>query len=82
MYYTDFKHRPVREIAEASESGSATNVIAGLGVGYESTFLPILVVCAAILVSYYLGRTTMHLRDQILRYYMSQCKLCVLRFCS
>eukprot|EP00927_Polykrikos_kofoidii_P082943 TRINITY_DN8377_c0_g1_i1.p1 TRINITY_DN8377_c0_g1~~TRINITY_DN8377_c0_g1_i1.p1 ORF type:complete len:887 (+),score=161.99 TRINITY_DN8377_c0_g1_i1:142-2661(+) len=57
QYYTDFKFWPVRSIATASEGGHGTNVIAGLAVGMESTMLPVLIVSAAILTSYYLGRT-------------------------
>lgn len=58
QYYTDFMYSPVRKIAEAAESGHGTNVIAGLGVGMESTFMPIMLVIAAILSTYYLGRTS------------------------
>ena len=57
-YYTDFEYQPVRDIAQASVYGHGTNVIQGLAVGFESTMLPILVVCSAILVSYYLGKTS------------------------
>jgi H(+)-translocating pyrophosphatase len=57
-YYTDFRHPPVRAIALASESGHGTNVIAGLGVGMESTTAPVLLVSTAILSAYYLGRTS------------------------
>jgi len=55
QYYTEYKYRPTLSIAEASQTGPATNIIAGLSVGLECTALPIIVICAAILGSYYLG---------------------------
>lgn len=47
-YYTSTAYRPVRRIAEASETGHGTNVIAGLSVGNHATVLPVLFICAAI----------------------------------
>jgi len=58
QYYTDFEYQPVRDIAKASESGHGTNIIQGLAVGFESTMMPVIVVCSAVLVSFYLGRTS------------------------
>jgi K(+)-stimulated pyrophosphate-energized sodium pump len=55
QYYTEYKYRPVREIAEASQTGPATNIIAGVAVGFECVAAPVLVISVAILASYYLG---------------------------
>jgi K(+)-stimulated pyrophosphate-energized sodium pump len=55
QYYTEYKYRPVREIADASVTGPATNIIAGIGVGLECVFWPVIVVSAAIVGSYVLG---------------------------
>jgi len=55
QYYTEYKYRPVKSIAEASQTGPATNIIAGMAVGLECTALPVIVISAAIIGSYYLG---------------------------
>jgi len=51
-YYTSNQKPPAQAIAKASETGAATNIIAGLAVGLKSTTLPVLVICAAIYVSF------------------------------
>ena len=55
QYYTDYEYPKVREIADASVTGPATNIITGLSVGMESTALPVLVIVVALLASYYMG---------------------------
>jgi K(+)-stimulated pyrophosphate-energized sodium pump len=58
QYYTEHRYRPVRSIAEQSVTGPATNIIAGLAVGLESTALPVIMISAAILASYAVGANT------------------------
>jgi K(+)-stimulated pyrophosphate-energized sodium pump len=55
QYYTSGSYRPVREIADASKTGPATTIIAGLAVGFENTAPFVLVISAAIGLAYYLG---------------------------
>jgi K(+)-stimulated pyrophosphate-energized sodium pump len=54
-YWTSKKFNPVRSIAKSSETGPGTNIITGLAVGLKSTFLPIIVISVAIMISYMLG---------------------------
>ncbi len=54
-YYTSKSFRPVKSIADASKSGHGTNIIMGLAISMESTFLPIVIIGAGILASFYLA---------------------------
>ena len=54
-YYTETRYRPVQSIANASLTGPATNIISGLAVGMETPAMPVVVISAALLLSYYFG---------------------------
>ncbi len=54
-YYTEFRYRPVKEIAEASKTGPATNIIAGLSVGFETTFATALIIGISLMLAYWFG---------------------------
>lgn len=58
QYYTESRYRPVQSIANASVTGAATNIIAGLAVAFECTALPAFTIGAAIISSYWLGSTS------------------------
>jgi K(+)-stimulated pyrophosphate-energized sodium pump len=55
QYYTSGSWRPVQEIANASRTGPATNIIAGIAIGFENTALPAIVISLALYASYHLG---------------------------
>lgn len=52
-YYTSNNMKPAQKIAESSQTGPATNIIAGIALGLRSTWAPIAVICAAVWVSFY-----------------------------
>ncbi len=55
QYYTEARYRPVKDIVRASETGPATNILAGFSVGLEATAIPVVVIAVAILAAFKLG---------------------------
>ena len=51
-YYTSTEYRPVKVIAEASETGHGTNVIQGLAISMESTAVPVIIICGGIFIAF------------------------------
>jgi K(+)-stimulated pyrophosphate-energized sodium pump len=58
QYFTDTKYRPVREIAEATQTGPATTILSGFSVGLESTVWSILIIAANVIGAFLLGNDT------------------------
>lgn len=55
LYYTDSRYRPVKDMAKSSLTGSATNIISGIAVGFETTGIAAIAIGGALLASYYCG---------------------------
>jgi K(+)-stimulated pyrophosphate-energized sodium pump len=56
QYYTESRFRPVRDIAEASKTGPATNIIMGMSVGFSTTFATALIIGIALLLAFWMGK--------------------------
>jgi K(+)-stimulated pyrophosphate-energized sodium pump len=55
QYYTESRYKPVKDIAEASKTGPATNIVAGVAVGFETTLATALVIGTALILAYWFG---------------------------
>jgi K(+)-stimulated pyrophosphate-energized sodium pump len=55
QYYTEYRYRPVKEIANSAKTGPATVIITGFAVALENTVLPAIVIGTALIMSYYFG---------------------------
>ncbi|HYF03480.1 MAG TPA: sodium/proton-translocating pyrophosphatase, partial [Patescibacteria group bacterium] len=51
-YYTSHRYRPVRQVADASKTGAATNIIYGLSLGYNSAVMPMLLIALTVVIAY------------------------------
>ncbi|MDD5317591.1 MAG: sodium-translocating pyrophosphatase [Candidatus ainarchaeum sp.] len=58
LYYTGYGHRPVEDIARASQTGPATNIITGLSVAFENCALPAIAISAALILAYACGQNS------------------------
>ncbi|MBI2858462.1 MAG: sodium/proton-translocating pyrophosphatase, partial [Chloroflexi bacterium] len=58
QYYTESRYRPVKDIAEASRTGPATNIVAGTAVGFETTLATALTIGISLLLAYFMGSRT------------------------
>ncbi len=56
QYYTEFKYRPVQDIANGAKTGPATSAVMGIAVGFESTFATAVIIGAALWASFWLGQ--------------------------
>jgi K(+)-stimulated pyrophosphate-energized sodium pump len=56
QYYTEYRYRPVRSIAEASKTGPATNIVSGIAVAFECTGAPVITISIALMAAYWCGK--------------------------
>ena len=62
-YYTSDTYKPTQKLAESTETGAATTIIGGISLGLKSTLASILIVAAAVLVSYFAAGGTLEIVD-------------------
>jgi len=55
QYYTESRYKPVKDIAEASKTGPATNIVAGVAIGFETTFATAIVIGSALILAFVFG---------------------------
>lgn len=56
QYYTESRYKPVKDIAEASKTGPATNIVAGVAIGFETTFATAIVIGVSLVLAYWFGQ--------------------------